>query len=301
MVLLQAVISEEFKFFSILYFIMKPKQAVILAGGRGTSFYYWFPSLKQEVSKPMLTIAGKPLVEYIVDSLHAADINEIILAVCHEKDKIKNYFGDGSKFGVSISYLEDEGKGHVRALKMAEPMVDGMFVTCYGDHIFSKELPMKHLTNHEQKRISVTYYRKNRLWANSFLKTDPEGRITYIEPWNCGTCGPITDRDLDLRKGTEPASRTIHVFDKRIFDSACWNSRNITEIQSQLTRDGEAYAFPHNEFEAHVHSWYGHLMATRLLDRKRYEEIRKETQSTDMFETIERDLEEEFGNLQLTA
>jgi len=278
---------------------MKPKQAVVLAGGRGSSFYYWFPSLKQEVSKPMLTIAGKPLVGHIVDSLHAADINEIILAVCYEKDKIKDYFGDGSKFGVSISYLEDEGRGHVQALRMTEPIVDDMFVTCYGDHIFSKELPISHLANHEQKGTSVTYYRKNRLWANCFLKTDSDRRITYIEPWNCGTCGPISQRDLDwdFRKGTVPASKTINVFDKRIFDSDVWESRNITEMQCQLARNGEAYAFPHNEFETHVHSWYGHLMATRLLDRERYERIKREAQGNSLFEKVEKDLEKEFGNL----
>jgi NDP-sugar pyrophosphorylase family protein len=278
---------------------MKPKQAVVLAGGRGSSFYCWFPSLKQEVYKPMLEIAGKPLVEYIVDSLHAADINEIILAVYHNKDRVKSYFGDGSKLGVSISYLEDEGKGHVQALRMAEPLVDDIFVTCYGDHIFSKELPIKHLSNHEQKGTSVTYYRKNSLWANCFLKTEPNGRITYIEPWNCGTCGPITQRELDceVRKGAISASKTIHVFNKKIFDSDYWNSRNITGIQAQLAKDGEAYAFPHDEFEAHVHSWWSHLMAIRLLDRKRYEEIRKEAQSTDIFEDMERKLESEFGNL----
>jgi NDP-sugar pyrophosphorylase family protein len=278
---------------------MKPKQAVVLAGGMGSSFYYWFPSLKQEVSKPMLTVAGKPLVGHIVDSLHAADINEIILAVCYEKDKIKDYFGDGSKFGVSISYLEDEGKGHVQALRMAEPMVDDVFVTCYGDHIFSKELPLKHLANHEQKGTSVTYYRKNRLWANCFLKTDPDGKITYIEPWNCGTCGPISQRDLDVyfREGTVPASKTINVFDKKIFDFNVWDSKNITQMQSHIYRCGEAYAFPHNEFEAHVHSWYGHLMATRLLDRERYEKIKREAQGNSLFENVERDLEKEFGKI----
>jgi len=279
---------------------MKPKQAVVLAGGIGSSFFQRNPSLKEEVCKPMLSIAGKPLVGYIVDSLHAAEINEIILAVCHDKDRIKSYFGDGSKFGVSISYLEDAGKGHVQALRMAEPMVDDVFVTCYGDHIFFKELPLKHLANHEQKGTSVSYYRKNRLWANCFLKTDPDGKITYIEPWNCGTCGPITSADIELRKdiNPEPASKTINIFDKKIFDFNVWDSQNITQMQSHMYRCGEAYAFPHDEFEAHVHTWYGYLMAIRLLDRKKYEEVRKKAQPTNMFEDIERKLESEFSNLQ---
>jgi len=277
---------------------MRLKQAVVLAGGRGSSFASWHPQLQQEVNKPMLRIAGKPLVEYIINSLHAADINEITLAVCHEKDKIKEYFGDGSRLGVSISYLEDEGRGHVQALKMVEPIADHTFVTCYGDHIFSKELPKKHLTNHEQKGISVTYYRKNRLWANSFLKTNSEGRITYIEPWNCGTCGPITPRDMELREDIkpEPASKTVHVFDKKIFDSVPWNSLGITGILTELALKREAYAFPHNESEFHIHTWLSYLSALKLLEEEKYEQIKKSSQISDTFEEIERDLKEEFGN-----
>jgi len=81
-------------------------QAIILSGGKGTRLY----PLTLEVPKPMLPIGGTPLLEYQIRLLKQHGIDEIIFSTGYLHEQIVEYFGDGSKFGVSIQYREDGEK-----------------------------------------------------------------------------------------------------------------------------------------------------------------------------------------------
>ena len=87
------------------------KQAVILAGGRGERL----KPITDTIPKPMVPINGKPFLEYLVELLKENGIEEIVMLLGYLPDKITEYFGDGSKFGVRIRYsvgaVEDEGGG----------------------------------------------------------------------------------------------------------------------------------------------------------------------------------------------
>ena len=78
-------------------------QAVILAGGKGTRL----KEITQLVPKPMVEVAGKPLLQYQVELCKQYDLSEIIILVNHLKESIIDYFGDGNKFGIPISYFEE--------------------------------------------------------------------------------------------------------------------------------------------------------------------------------------------------
>jgi dTDP-glucose pyrophosphorylase len=82
----------------------EPLQAVIMAGGMGTRLQ----PLTNDLPKPMLPVGDRPLLEIIVSQLKAADIHNISVSVRHQAEKIENYFGDGSKFGVDITYATEE-------------------------------------------------------------------------------------------------------------------------------------------------------------------------------------------------
>lgn len=76
---------------------------IIMAGGKGTRI----ASIKSNVPKPMIKIGGKPILEYQIDNLRRCGLTDITLVIGYLGDIIKDYFGDGSRFGVNISYYEE--------------------------------------------------------------------------------------------------------------------------------------------------------------------------------------------------
>jgi len=117
--------------------LKKSKQAVILAGGFGTRL----GSLTQNLPKPMMDINGIPFAEYILKFLIKNGINNIIFSVGHLKDPIKNYFGDGSKWGVEIKYVvENIPSGTGGFLKLAPELLDEYFFVVNGDTIFDFDI-----------------------------------------------------------------------------------------------------------------------------------------------------------------
>lgn len=74
---------------------MKLEQAIVLAGGKGTTFNLYFSQPSQlEKPKSMLPIRGKPVLEHIITSLKVGGITDITVAVCYGKDSIREYFRD---------------------------------------------------------------------------------------------------------------------------------------------------------------------------------------------------------------
>ena len=81
------------------------KTAVIMCGGKGTRLYPYTVSLP----KPLLPVGDKPILEIILEQLRSHGFRKVILAVNHQADIIKSYFGEGEKYGIDLSYsLERE-------------------------------------------------------------------------------------------------------------------------------------------------------------------------------------------------
>ncbi len=105
------------------------KQAVVLAGGRGTRLRPYTISLP----KPLVPVGHYPVAEYIVGSMARAGIADIVFAVNHQADVIQAYFGDGRRWGVSIRYhVEPEPRGTMGALRDIAD-VDDRFLVLNGD------------------------------------------------------------------------------------------------------------------------------------------------------------------------
>ena len=86
---------------------MTLKTAVLIAGGKGTRL----GEKTQELPKPLLPLGGKPILERIIFWLKENGVENIILGVAYKKEKIKEYFEDGSNFGVKIQYTEHDENG----------------------------------------------------------------------------------------------------------------------------------------------------------------------------------------------
>ena len=88
-------------------------KVVIMAGGKGTRI----ASIKSDVPKPMIPIAGKPILEWQIANLKACGLTEITLVIGYLGNAIQDYFGNGSRFGVNIDYfVEDTPLGTAGAL-----------------------------------------------------------------------------------------------------------------------------------------------------------------------------------------
>lgn len=112
---------------------------VILAAGRGTRI----KPLNLYYPKPLLPVCNKPIMQYQVEEMRAIGVTDVVIVVGHLKDDIANYFGDGSRFGVNIKYVEQkEMLGIAHAVAQLESSIDSPFVLFLGD-IFSvqKDLP----------------------------------------------------------------------------------------------------------------------------------------------------------------
>jgi NDP-sugar pyrophosphorylase family protein len=110
--------------------INKIKKAIILVGGEGTRLR----PFTYELPKVMLPVQGKPMVQHIIEQLVSHGVKEIILAVYYKAEKIKEYFGNGSQFGVSIKYVEEpEPIGTAGPLRLAKKYLNESFFIVWGD------------------------------------------------------------------------------------------------------------------------------------------------------------------------
>ncbi len=116
---------------------LKLLQAVILAGGRGTRLR----PLTDAVPKPMIKFHGKPFLEYLINNLRDQGILKILLLLGYLPDVIKNYFGNGDRFGVHIEYsITDIDNDTGRRMKLAEPFIDKYFLFMYCDNYWPLRL-----------------------------------------------------------------------------------------------------------------------------------------------------------------
>ena len=103
---------------------------VIMAGGRGVRL----APLTQHCPKPMLKVAGRPLLETIIERLRAQGFGRFRLAVNYLAEMIEDHFGDGSAMGVEIQYLrEDNPRGTAGALSLLTDPPGGPMLVMNGD------------------------------------------------------------------------------------------------------------------------------------------------------------------------
>lgn len=108
------------------------KQAVILAAGEGKRLRPF------TVTKPkvMLHIAGKPILQYVVESLAENGIRNIVLVVGYKKEQVFDYMGSGERFGVDITYsIQESQLGTAHALAQVKKLIEDEFLVLPGDKL----------------------------------------------------------------------------------------------------------------------------------------------------------------------
>ena len=113
-------------------------EVAILAGGFGSRLE---SVIGKTVPKPMAEIDGKPLLEHQLELCLAHGFNDVVILLHHLPDVIKNYFGDGTKLGLNISYMEEKSpRGTAGAIHDALAMLSDQFLIIYGDTFLDVDL-----------------------------------------------------------------------------------------------------------------------------------------------------------------
>jgi NDP-sugar pyrophosphorylase family protein len=105
-------------------------KAVIMAGGFGTRLR----PLSCNIPKPMVYVANKPMMEYIINLLQKHGLKDLVVLLYFQAEAVRNYFGDGSGFGVRIEYVQaQEDYGTAGSVKNAESLLGERFLVISAD------------------------------------------------------------------------------------------------------------------------------------------------------------------------
>ncbi|MDD5093315.1 MAG: sugar phosphate nucleotidyltransferase [Dehalococcoidia bacterium] len=111
-------------------------QAIILAAGEGQRL----KPFTKLMPKVMLPIAGKPILQYVVEALAQNGVRRVVMVVGYRKEHVQDYFASGKEFGVDIEYvIQPHQLGTAHALEQARGVADDRFLVVAGDNIISPD------------------------------------------------------------------------------------------------------------------------------------------------------------------
>jgi NDP-mannose synthase len=150
------------------------RRAVILAGGKGTRLRPYTVVLP----KPLMPIGDYPILEVVVRQLVRAGFGRITMAVNHQAELIKAFFGDGAKWNTLIDYsLEDKPLGTMGPLRLISDLPDH-FLVMNGDILTDLDFAAFHDAHMSAGGLfTVSSHRREQTTDYGVLETDGRGRL----------------------------------------------------------------------------------------------------------------------------
>jgi len=201
----------------------KIKQAVILSAGLGIRLR----PLTNNIPKPMLPLLNKPMLQWNIEQFKKHGINEFFINLHYLPEVIKNYFGNGSKWGVKITYsFEPKILGTAGALKQFEDKLSETFFLIYGDI----------LSLVDYTKMAEAWNKKpNALGMQRVAKTEKYADADVVELNNDGSFLKIHLKPHNRKYLNAYRMRGIFIFKKEILSYIPENT--IYQIAQQLLPD----------------------------------------------------------------
>ncbi|MBT1070465.1 glucose-1-phosphate thymidylyltransferase RfbA [Pelotalea chapellei] len=156
------------------------KKGIILAGGAGSRL---FP-LTLVASKQLQPVYDKPMIYYPLATLMAAGVQDILLvSTPHDTPRFQSLLGDGSRWGVSISYaVQPEPKGIAQAFLVGEEFIDGQAVALIlGDNLFYGKMNLDKILSEFNGGARIFGYQVHDPERYGVVDFDLSGKVLSIE------------------------------------------------------------------------------------------------------------------------
>lgn len=213
-------------------------KVVIMAGGKGTRML----SIASDIPKPMIPIEGRPVLEHEIECLCEQGFTDILITVGHLGNVIMDYFGDGLKFGVHITYyFEKEPLGNAGALFQVKDQLTDDFLLLNADAMFDIDF-----------NRFVQYHKTHDAVATLF--THPNSH-----PYDSGVI--IADEHMAVRKWLAKEDERpeyfknrvnagLHVLNKRILEQTVEGGKIDLDRQllKPLAGTGQMYCYDSPEY-----------------------------------------------------
>ncbi len=153
-------------------------KAVLLAAGRGSRL----GALTGEVPKPLLTVAGRPIIAHILDGLRRAGIEEITIVTGYLGDVLERELGNGEASGMALRYVRQERlEGTARALALARDwLADGQFFVGWGDILIRPENYRRLLRASRLADAAIAVNEVDDPWAGAAVYVDASNAVLRI-------------------------------------------------------------------------------------------------------------------------
>jgi UDP-N-acetylglucosamine diphosphorylase/glucosamine-1-phosphate N-acetyltransferase len=207
---------------------------VVLAAGEGVRLQ----PITATRPKHLIKVAGKPILEYCLEALQASGINDIIIVTHYMGEAIRQYFGDGEKKGLKISYVNQEAMlGTGNALSAVEPYINDDFILVYGDLLFDSE---------DVVDVIHLYETKKPLAVMAAVPVEEPERYGIMKINEGKTVVGIIEKPLSGRSPSKLANAGIYAFSKEIFGNlkrtqiSVRGEWELTDAISLAIKDGNA-------------------------------------------------------------
>jgi len=181
-------------------------KTIILAAGEGARLQ----PITSTRPKHLVKVGGKPILEHCLDAIKTAGIDEAAIVIHYMGDAIRQYFGDGKKYGLKIEYIEQkEILGTGNAASVAEQYVKEDFLLVYGDLMFSAKAVKNVIDSYEREKPAAT------MAVVPVEKTEDYGIVELEEEKHVMR---IVEKPKKEEAPTNLANAGIYIFSTSIFD-----------------------------------------------------------------------------------
>ena len=160
-------------------FMDRPKQAVILAGGRGSRL----GPFTETRPKPMVEVHGRPFLEYLVEMLREQGFSEVLLLLGYLSHVVQDHFGDGGRFGVRITYSVTAPEDlTTRRLLVAREQLDSVFLLMYCDNYWPMQFDRlwEQYVSSGAPALTTVYSNKDR-YSRDSVKVGADGFMEIFD------------------------------------------------------------------------------------------------------------------------
>ncbi|MCL6578468.1 MAG: NTP transferase domain-containing protein [Candidatus Bathyarchaeota archaeon] len=206
-------------------------KAVVLAAGEGVRLQ----PITSTRPKHLIKVGGKPILGHCLSAVKSCGVYEVLIVVHYMGDMIREFYGDGKKFGLKIEYAEQKGVlGTGDAVSVAESYVKDDFVLVYGDLLFSAEAVKNVVNMYKEEKPAATM---------AVVPVENPESYGVVELENEKTVKRIVEKPNRNEAPTNLANAGIYVFSTEIFEKIKATSKSargeqeVTDAVSLLAKE----------------------------------------------------------------